>query len=109
MNKVNVREAEEWSNLLDKLTDELREDSIAECPPLELGQSWTDPSGTVWTKVKIRYGAIGGRWCYTSSDLKDGMIVDNIFNGNSSFFAGMLRIPFDGVTKEALMINNYEK
>jgi len=102
-------ELEEWQRSIDTVEDETRDHFDMEIPELAVGCEWKSPDGREWKKVPILYGAVGGRWCYWKRiDINgthgDHVIVDTIFNGWSSFFAGMLRVPYDGHVTESLML-----
>lgn len=92
---------EKWSNLVDELEDQLLDREL-EIPDFQ-GDTWVDPMGRTWRRAPIGYGKVGGRWCYWSQD-HTYLVVDSIFNGNSPFFAGMLRMPYDGHVQEGLLI-----
>ena len=72
--------------------------------PLEpcAGDLHTDEQGRLWTFYPIAYGARGGRWAYSQvigrPTLK-GVVVDTRQHLQSLAFAGMLALPWDGLTK----------
>ena len=72
--------------------------------PLEpcVGDTHTDDQGREWTCRAINYGARGGRWAYYTQ-FGDGthlsVIIDTRQNLQSSHFAGMLAVPWDGQSK----------
>lgn len=106
---MEFKEIESWSNAVDLIEDENADRLPFDAPPLKINESWTDPEGRVWKNVFIAYGAVGGRWCYWKKISIDGktdgtVVVDKLFNGWSAFFAGMLRVPYDGQVFESLML-----
>lgn len=112
---MKQREIEGWQRAVDVIEDETRDHFEMEIPPLKVGEQWKGPDGREWRQVKISHGATGGRWCYATRahmvvkdqpvpDPDAPVIVDTIFNGWSPFFAGMLRVPYDGHVKDSLML-----
>ena len=71
--------------------------------PLEpcAGDTHTDPEGRVWTCCAIDYGARGGRWAYAKviGQTWKGVVIDTRQHLNAPHFAGMLSIPWDGLSK----------
>ena len=69
--------------------------------PLEpcSGDTHTDAQGRLWTCCAIAYGARGGRWAYWSSAFRLAVVVDTRQHLQSPMFAGMLALPWDGLTK----------
>lgn len=98
---TNFYDVQKWSNLVDELEDQLLDRDI-EVPNFE-GDAWTDPLGRIWRRVNVSHGKVGGRWCYWNAD-HSAVVADSIFNGGSPHFAGLLRIPYDGVVQTSLMI-----
>lgn len=103
---MNFTEIEHWSKLMDEADDENGNRLQDEIPPLSAGAKFSAPDGRVWQNVEIAYGKTGGRWCYWRHSQSEGpkIVVDSIFNGWSSFFAGMLRTPYDGHVTESIML-----
>lgn len=68
--------------------------------PLEpcAGDTHTDDQGRVWTCYVIDYGARGGRWAYRVQ-WPNRVVADTRQHLQSAKFAGMLSIPWDGLTK----------
>ncbi len=71
--------------------------------PLEpcAGDQHTDTQGRLWTCCQIEYGARGGRWAYSKVIAQPwkGVVVDTRQHLQSPAFAGMLALPWDGLTK----------
>ena len=67
--------------------------------PLEpcAGDTHTDAQGRLWTCYGIGFGAKGGRWAYHINPNR--VAVDTRQNLHSAHFAGMLALPWDGLTK----------
>lgn len=65
------------------------------------GDTHTDPQGREWTCCQIEYGARGGRWAYSKviGQSWKGVVADTRQHLNSPAFAGMLSIPWDGLSK----------
>jgi hypothetical protein len=71
--------------------------------PLEpcAGDLHIDSQKRLWTCCQIEYGARGGRWAYAKvlGQPWKGVVVDTRQHLQSSAFAGMLALPWDGLTK----------
>ena len=71
--------------------------------PLEpcAGDLHTDEQGRLWMFYPIAYGARGGRWAYSQviGQPWKGVVVDTRQHLQSPAFAGMLALPWDGLTK----------
>ena len=72
--------------------------------PLEpcAGDTHTDPEGRLWTFKHIVGGQKGGRWAYhlTSVDpQRNAVLADTRQNLQAHHFAGMLALPWDGLSK----------
>ena len=69
--------------------------------PLEpcAGDTHTDAQQRVWTSHVITYGVRGGRWAYFTDHLTPRVVVDSRQNLQAAHFAGMLSIPWDGLSK----------
>ena len=69
--------------------------------PLEpcAGDTHTDAQGRLWTCCSIAYGARGGRWAYYTTSARLSVVVDTRQHLQSPAFAGMLALPWDGMTK----------
>ena len=69
--------------------------------PLEpcAGDTHTDSQGRLWTCCAIAYGARGGRWAYYTTSARLSVVVDTRQHLQSPAFAGMLALPWDGLTK----------
>ena len=71
--------------------------------PLEpcAGDTHTDDQGRLWTFCAIVHGVRGGRWAYQVIVDRSwkGIIVDTRQNLQAAQFAGMLAIPWAGLTK----------
>ena len=67
--------------------------------PLEpcAGDTHIDEQGRVWSCYGIGFGAKGGRWAYHINPNR--VAVDTRQNLHSAHFAGMLALPWDGLTK----------
>lgn len=67
--------------------------------PLEpcAGDTHTDDQGRVWTFRAIAFGVQGGRWSYNSYDSQ--VVIDSRQHLHAAHFAGMLAIPWDGLSK----------
>ena len=65
------------------------------------GDTHIDPQGRLWTCCQIDYGARGGRWAYSKmiGQLWKGVVADTRQHLQSPAFAGMLALPWDGLTK----------
>ena len=71
--------------------------------PLEpcAGDVHTDDQGRLWTCCPIAFGVRGGRWVYdryVGLSWK-GVVVDSRQNHQAAHFAGMLAVPWDGLSK----------
>lgn len=71
--------------------------------PLEpcAGDTHTDSDGRAWTCCRIEYGARGGRWAYSKvvGRPQHGVVIDTRQNLHAAHFAGMLAVPWDGLSK----------
>ena len=71
--------------------------------PLEpcAGDTHTDPEGRLWTCCQIIYGARGGRWayCHVIGKPELSIVVDTRQHFHAAHFAGMLALPWDGLSK----------
>ena len=61
------------------------------------GDTRTDDQGRLWTSCPIAYGARGGRWAYWTT--LGRVVVDTHQHFHASRFAGMLAVPWDGLSK----------
>lgn len=76
--------------------------------PLEpcAGDTHTDDQGRLWTCFVIGHGARGGRWAYYQVVGRFGdcfpklaVLIDTRQHLQAAHFAGMLAIPWDGLSK----------
>ena|SRR3990167_6139407 len=71
--------------------------------PLEpcSGDTHTDAQGRLWTFCQIAYGVRGGRWAYAKviGQSWKGVVVDTRQHLHAAHFAGMLALPWEGLTK----------
>lgn len=63
------------------------------------GDTHTDPEGRLWTYYVVSYGARGGRWAYHAQQATHQIVVDTRQHLQSPHFAGMLSVPWDGLSK----------
>lgn len=80
----------------DEWVREAEEDEREEIPERPVGVEYVDSGGRKWRRVRVAFGASGGRWGYWAGKSGEEVIADRIFNEGAGHFAGMLRVAHDG-------------
>lgn len=95
---MEVTKLREWESAVDQADANRLTQNLPEGVPVGFVQAETGPDNIFrkWVYCEVSGGNPGSRWAYWSNKAECRIIVDRIFNGDASHFAGMLAHPYAG-------------